>query len=299
IWVVDIQAGEGVAEDQLRHELQEMGVQVWSSSKNMDLQQLRYDLLNRIPGLSWVAVNRQGGRICVMALGRETRENEYRFRASHLYAARDGVITRSEILEGMALCKVGESVKQGQLLVSGLEDYGLYMKAVDAKGEIYGQTWYSGTLVTPQECYKKRYTGRSWTDQSILFGRKRINLSGSSSILGVLCDKMIDTKQLSLPGFRFPLMLQRITYREYILEPASLSSVDAKELLAQRWSRSLMSAMVAGTVEHTDSVCFENGGLYIMQSESICNELLSRTMPLEPPYEGEMPEWNASLMQKE
>ena len=110
---------------------------------------------------------------------------------------------------------------------------------------------------------------------------------------------MIDTKQLSLPGFRFPLMLQRITYREYILEPASLSSVDAKELLAQRWNRSLMSAMVAGTVEHTDSVCFENGGLYIMQSESICNELLSRTMPLEPPYEGEMPEWNASLMQKE
>lgn len=294
IWKVHIDAGDRETAGEIRYVLMDLGVGVWSKSKAADPQKLRYALLNRIPELSWVAVNPKGGKLTVLALPKEEQEEGTDSTPGNLVAVRDGVITESVVLEGMSLVKVGQSVQKGQILVSGIEDYGLYLKAVQAEGEIYGQTWHCGTLVTPSQRTEKRYTGRSWEEINLLFGRKFINLSGSSSILGGSCDKMIDTKQLSLPGCPFPLYLQRVTYREYTTQLLPMPREEAKDLLCRSWEACLLSSMVAGRVEETDSECFEKGGLYILQGESICHELLSRPMSLEPPEEGADPEWNGS-----
>ncbi len=289
IWKIHIDAGDPAAAEEISHVLRDMGVDLWHPSKGVDPQELRYALLNRIPDLSWVAVNPRGGKITVLALSNDPQEEEDNTSPCHLIACRDGVITESMILEGMALVKTGQSVQKGQLLVSGIEDYGIYMKAVRATGEIYGQTWHQGTMVTPSQRSVKHYTGRTYRETNLILGRKFINLQGSSSILGGTCDKMIDTEQIGLPGCPFPLYLQRVTYREYTIQAVSLPRDQALELLCGSWENSLLSAMVAGRVEKTDSVCFEEGGLYIFCGESICHELLSRPMELVPLMKGEDP----------
>ena len=289
IWNIQIHTDSDTIELQIRHVLQDYGVDIWTKSKTMEPQSLRYHLLNEIPELSWVAVNRKGGKLTVLAIETESEEQKDRSTFCHLIAARDGVITESIVLEGMDLVKVGDSVKQGQVLISGIEDYGLYMKAVRAEGEIYGQTWYQGTLVTPSTTGVKQYTGRSRQEIRILFGRKSINLSGSSSNLGVTCDKIIDTKQFSLPGYSFPLSLQRVTYREYTVIDDPMPQDVAQDLLCHSWESCLLSTMVAGRIEKTTSVCFEKGGLYVMQGESICHELLSRPIYPMPSEKGADP----------
>lgn len=290
IWKIQIKTDDSALESRIRYVLQESGIEIWSKTENLDPQELRYTLLNQIPELSWVAVNPRGGKVTVLAFPKETTENRQEETGpAHLVAARDGVITEAVILDGMALVKVGDSVTAGQLLVSGYEDYGLYLKAVRAQGEIYGQTWHSGTLVTPSKRQVKQYTGRTWTETAILFGRKLINLSGSSSNLGVTCDKIIDTEQFSLPGYSFPLSLQRVTYREYTLIDLPLDPQDAQNRLHTSWEDSLRSSMVAGRVEETAYDCFEQGGYYIYHGESICHELLSRPMSPEPSKKGDDP----------
>ena len=52
----------------------------------------------------------------------------------------DGVLTEVSVTEGMRLCAVGDTVRQGQLLVSGYEDYGLFIRPVCASAEIYART---------------------------------------------------------------------------------------------------------------------------------------------------------------
>lgn len=286
IWKMEVDAGDPEVGERILHVLSDLGVDIWARSGAVDPQELRYALLNEIPELSWVAVNPKGGRLTVLALLKPREEKKEGAAPANLIALRDGVITESVVLEGMALVKPGDSVKQGQILVSGVEDYGLYLKAVEAEGEIFGQTWHKGTLITPSQKGEKHYTGRTFQEVNIIFGRKSINLSGSSSNLGVSCDKIIDTKQLSLPGCSFPLYLQRITYREYTLADRPLTGEEARELLCRSWENSLLSSMIAGRIEDTDSLCFGKEGLYIFQGESICHELLSRPMPLEPSEKG-------------
>ena len=289
IWKIHIDVEDPDTETEIAHVLRDMGVDIWKHSKAVDPQELRYALLNRIPQLSWVAVNPRGGKLTVLALCKEREEQTSHSAPCNLVACRDGVITESVVLEGMPLVKTGQSVRAGQILVSGIEDYGIYLKAVQATGEIYGQTWRQGTLVTPSVEGIKHYTGRTSQEINLIVGRKFINLKGSSSILGGTCDKMIDTEQMCLPGCPFPLYLQRVTYREYTILEHPMPRDRALELLCGSWENCLLSSMVAGRVEKTDSVCFEEGGLYIFCGESICHELLSRPMELEPLMKGEDP----------
>ncbi len=289
VWKIRIDAGDDHAEWKIRHVLRDLGVDIWCRTEDVDPLHLRYALLNEIPELSWVAVNPKGGKLTVLALLKEKVENTADTGPCNLVAVREGVITESTVLEGMDLVKVGDSVSQGQILVSGIEDYGLYMKLVRAEGEIYGQTWYRGTLVTPSKRAVKQYTGDISHEIRIIFGRKSINLSGSSSNLGVSCDKIINTIQLSPPGCPFPLYLQRVTYREYILQDQPMPRETAQELLCRSWESCLLSSMVAGKIQQTDSVCFEKGGLYILQGESVCEELISRPMSPEPSQKGADP----------
>ena len=289
IWIIAVQVEDPEIEREIRYALREMGVDIWSPSENVDPTELRYALLNRIPELSWVAVNPKGGKITVFANTMLSQMDQETNLPRNLVAVRDGVITDSVVLEGMALVKPGDSVKKGQILISGIEDYGIYMKAVCADGEIYGQTWRQGTVVTLSQRSLKQYTGRSWQEYFILFGRKSINLSGSSRNLGVTCDKIIDTKQISPPDSALPLYLQRVTYREYVLQDQPMPRDPALELLCRSWETCLLSSMVAGRIESTDFVCFENGGLYIFQGQSVCQELLTRPMPLDPPEKGADP----------
>ncbi len=288
VWVIEVDGCETLADEKLLRTLTEMEVSVGARADNIDLQAVRTGLLKQLPELSWVAVNRTGGRLSVLACARqETESNQAPYAAADLVAVRDGVITHANISEGMRLFSIGESVREGQVLVSGFEDYGLCLKGVCASGEIYGQTWHTGSLAMPSYSMKKCYTGRTWTHRTLIVGRKRINLSGNSSFLGTLCDKITDKRQLRLPDYRFPVILETETYREYTLMQEPLSFSEAERLLLEAWQRELENSMIAGKIEQTTHHCIESGGLYVLQVKSTCNELLSRLKPMQMPYEGE------------
>ncbi len=288
VWVIEVDGCETLPDERLLRTLTELEVCVGTRAETIDLQKIRTELLKQLPELSWVAVNRSGGRICVLACAREeTKSNEPPYAAADLVAVRDGVITHANVSEGMRLFSVGESVREGQVLVSGFEDYGLCLKGVCASGEVYGQTWHTGTLVIPAFTMKKSYTGRTWTQRTLIVGRKRINLSGNSSFLGTLCDKITDKTQLTLPDYRFPVILETDTYREYTLVQESLPPSEAERILLEAWNRDLENSMIAGKIEQTTHHCIESGGLYVLQVKSTCNELISRVKPMQMLYEGE------------
>lgn len=287
IWIIEVQDCEQVDGSVILHTLLELGVDIGIWGKAVEGQTLKFELLQRIPELSWVAVNRSGGRLTILTLGREEEGEKEPLSASHLVACRDGVVTELTVLEGVELCKVGDSVSQGQTLVSGIEDYGLYLRAVEAEGEIYGQTWHEGTIVHPAKWQGKTYTGRQWTGLSMIIGRKRINFSRNSSILGASCDKMVDSIQLRLFGYEFPVCLQREIYREYCTSELTVDPQTAENRLRTAWTELVHSDMLAGRIENTQSTCIENGGLYILRGESLCHELISRSLPIQAPFEGE------------
>ena len=215
------------------------------------------------------------------ALGDSDAAAEAFFMQAGNLAARDGVLTEVSVTEGMRLCAVGDTVRQGQLLVSGYEDYGLFIRPVCASAEIYARTWHTGTVVTPAERLEKRYTGREWKQVTLIVGKKRIKLWGNSSISQQDCDKMIVEKAVRTSGYAYPLRLETAILREYVLEPAPAPQVQTEKLLQEAWRRAVQAQMLAGRIDVTQESLLMQGGLCILQAQSDCTELISRTLQLE------------------
>lgn len=287
VWVIEVQGTGQLHETQILRALEEEGVRFGTWTGDIHSQELKLKMLTKLPELSWLAVNRKGGKVTVLVSESEQRKAEENASAGHLVAAREGLITDYTVLEGMCLCARGETVQQGQLLVSGLEDYGLYLKAVRAQGEIYARTWRSGELICPEKQLQKVYTGREWTQVSLLAGNKRINLCGNSGILSATCDKMVSVREWKLPGYRFPLALEYATYREYTLKELPMEEESAKERLLFAWQNGLKEEMIAGSVESTLTELKQKDGCYILSAQSTCHEMIARRLPLLEVYEGE------------
>ena len=288
VWVITVEGEETVHEETILRQLEELGIGFGTWAPSVDSQMTKAQLLNRVPELSWLAVNRTGGKLTVLVTERSVASSaKPPYAAGSIIALRDGIITDYRILEGMRLCKRGDAVKEGQILVSGYEDYGLYLRAVCADAEIYAQTWHSGTVAMPTQRVKKSYTDRQWTQISLLVGRKRINLCGNSGIYEGSCDKMINVTEITLAGYSFPVTVETVTYREYEENAVTIDADDARAALSESWQRQTRAAMIAGTIEQTEERFLESGGLYVLHAKSTCNEMIARLVPIEEPYKGE------------
>lgn len=289
VWVMDVQGAEALHDEEILRALETLDIRPGTWGPDIDQQLTKHQMLSMLPKLSWLAVNRSGGILHVLVTERMTPQAQTPpYRVANIVAARDGVLTQVSVLEGMKLCAVGQVVSKGQLLVSGYEDYGLMVRAVCANAEIYARTWHSGTVVTPEIEYVKEYTGREWTQRTLILGRKRINLSGNSGISLPNCDKMISEKKLSLPGGEtFRVILETATYREYRLTPRAVQAEHAGELLRGAWLRMTKESLLAGSVEQTEATMLRADGLYILNAVSTCTEMIAQTVPTEELYKGE------------
>lgn len=287
VWVIQVEGADKYHEKEILRALEEEGIGFGSHGRSIDSQELRLKMLSRLPNLSWLAVNRSGAKLTVMLTEREDRNDGEKSIPGNLVAAYEGVITDFTVFEGMRLCENGETVRQGQLLVSGLEDYGIYTKAVRAQGEIYARTWHSGCLIRAASIQEKEYTGREWTQLSVILGNKRINLFGNSGIFHMSCDKMINSYNLAVSGYTFPARFEWVTYREYRTVQRPVSEKLAEETLLMAWQRLLAQKMIAGEILTTNTALTSTEKVYVLSAESNCHEMIARWMPFEQFFQGE------------
>ena len=112
-------------------------------------------------------------------------------------------------------------------------------------------------------CSAKVYTGQVIRRYSLIVGRKRINLSGNSGISDATCDKMTETKTLSLPGgYSLPVKLEIETLRPYRTVEVQVSQTLAEDALCSYARQAALSEMIAGEILGQTPALREESGLY-------------------------------------
>jgi len=101
--------------------------------------------------------------------------------AFNIVAKRDGLVKKVEVYAGTALIKEGETVKKGQVLVSGrLEsknpEFGT--RDVHALGKIIARTWYEESMPISMVYTQKLETGRTHKTVYFRFLDRRFKISG-------------------------------------------------------------------------------------------------------------------------
>ncbi|MGM9548860.1 MAG: sporulation protein YqfD [Faecousia sp.] len=256
----------------------ESGIRFGASRRAVRSEKMKNALLSALPQLQWAGVNTSG---CVATISVRERTDpqvkEMDLAVSSIVASRDGFIVSATVTRGNPLCRVGQAVKAGHVLISGYTDCGICIQATRAEGEVYAQTSRTIAAVTPSQWTVPGETAAFKRKYSLIIGKKRINLWKDSGILADSCGRMDRQYHITLPGdFRLPISLCVEEYTSYEGEMMALEPAAAEAALSKFAEGLLKQQMIAGSILGKTESVTDAGGVYRLEGTYACVEMIGR-----------------------
>ena len=280
VFFYSVSGNETVPDAQILRELQELGIGFGTYGPSIRPQELKNQMLLRIPKLQWLTVQQSG--MCARVVVRERPEKEPvldRRTPANVIAARSGVITRVSAEAGFCLCSPGQAVRSGELLVSAYTDFGYKTQVTAARAEIYAQTVRTADCVLPAAQQVKGRRGETHSTVSLWIGRRRVRLFGRDAD-GGFCEKQTERRTLTLPGgFSLPLGIEITRICEYDTRDEILQAEDVRQRLLAFVQTQAQREMIAGTIFASRVHMTERSGGYCLHAALQCEEMIARMQP--------------------
>ena len=254
------------------------GIRFGASRREVRSERVKNALLHQVPQLQWAGVNTYG---CVAVVSVRERSmaaaEEEKTEVSSIVALRDGIVTSCSATNGNLLCRPGQAVRAGEVLISGYTDCGLSIRATSAEGEVYARTKREISLISPAVYIRKAETGGMKRNISLIFGKKRINLWKDSGISTITCDRIYEEYYVTLPGgFQLPVALSVEEFRVFEPEEALAEEQCLRQRMEASAVRHVREQMVAGTIGSQSVSFLTDGECVKMAGEYICTEMIGK-----------------------
>ena len=275
-----VQGNETIPSEMILHALEAEGVGFFTDADELDMTGLKNRMLTAMPSLGFFSLNREGSFAEIIVRERaETPAVSRSAAPANVVAEKDGMILSVSASAGDAQVQPGQTVRAGQLLISGVTALDRTMLLTRAEGEVYARTWNRVDVLLPDPAGKKIYTGRERVLYRLTIGKKTINFYKSSGISYGSYDKIEEDMVLVLPGgYSLPATLTRIVLREYTLEPMRPEGADS--LLRQAADRQLLSEMAAGVIVSRRYAAHQLPGGARLLGAAECREEIGRTVEI-------------------
>ena len=139
IWIIDVEGNKTVSYNEILSACDELGVNIGTRCSQINAKAKAQELLLKMEKLSWASLNIEGCRLTVNVT-EVTEKKEDNSVATNLKAKSDGVITRIDVTSGNCVVKVGDFVKKGDLLVSGIWERADGTRFVHSIGSVMADT---------------------------------------------------------------------------------------------------------------------------------------------------------------
>ncbi len=275
---VTVEGNQFVPTKLIMENLAQCGLDFGASRQAVRSEKTKNKLLSAMPQLQWVGINTEG---CVAVVSVKERsaaaDKSVDTGVQNIVATKDGIISEMTVLRGTPLCKVGQAVRKGQVLVSGYADYGLVVKATGADAEIFANTATGFFAFSLNEKATRTAIKRQEKRYSLLIGKKLINLYKGSGISSAECVRMYKESYMTLPGgLQLPVALvtEQLIYYDIV-------SVTQKQEQAFLWMQAaaedyLRGQMLSGAIEKSDTVLSLEAGVCKLYGAYRCRELIGR-----------------------
>lgn len=257
------------------------GVSFFASRREIRSEKVKNALLEQMPELQWIGVNTVG---CVATISVKEKSTAGQIEkpsesVGSIVASRDGIIWECTVIRGNPVCKIGQAVKAGQVLVSGYTDCGISIRATRAEAEVYAQTLRDLEVITPINYRQRGAEISKDTKYSLIIGKKRINFFKDSGISDAGCVKMYKEYYLTLPGgFALPVGIVQYTNIRYSMtcaEPMQ-EEADWMYLAAEEY---LNSQMVAGVIKSRNAAVEFSDENCTLKGRYACLEMIGQFKP--------------------
>lgn len=245
VWVIEVEGNETVPDEDIISACEEIGIKEGIFSNSIEPKIARQRLLLCIDSLSWASLVVEGSRLTVDVS--ETKEAEIS-PPCNLRAATDGVIKKIDISAGECLVKVGQTVKEGDILVSGVTEKAGVTNFVAAAGSITAETVREMTFKTNFLVEEKFITGETAKRTVLEFFTLKIPL-----YLGRQTgeyDSILTKERVTFLESELPITLYTREFFFYEVMQKSLSNQEAVDDLENQLEEALIDLEIENyTVE--------------------------------------------------
>lgn len=254
VWDVQVSGNVELTEGEVIEELRACGFGVGSYLPTLRVREIENRVLMASERIGWLSINTAGTVARVQVIEHIAGENEGDSNAhgklpANLVATRDGQIEYVELYRGNCVVTVGQAVKAGELLVSGLYDNPSGgFRWTRASGRVMARTERTVVVEIPLSYEEKVYGDPVLQEIGLHFfnfSHKIFKNSGNSDLLCDIIKYNYTLRQLG--NNRLPLAFYRTEVRPYHTEWRERSPEEALELCYEQLESEL--ALLSGEVQ--------------------------------------------------
>lgn len=199
VWDIRIEGAEKGKEAVILEELSDAGLSVGKRWSKIDKSKVEINAVSDSENIAWLNVNRRGGVAYVKVSDKILyQEGEENCGTANIVASRDCVIEEIIVERGYAMVKKGESVKAGDLLISGVIPTELGGGFCYASGVVIARYNEKIEVITDNTKESKTYTDKILTGMSVNIFGKRINIFKRYRQYAGDCDIIEEKRDLRL-----------------------------------------------------------------------------------------------------
>lgn len=270
IWNIDISGNNTVTDADITKALEEIGIYEGVSTSKINTENHRNALLLKCKNISWAAINIEGSRL-TLDITEAKFKDEKDEEPSNLKADSDGIIKSVEIISGTANVKVGDAVRKGDLLVSGMLEYeDKHTEFVRARGKITAEVEKSFKITQPMKVKEKLRTGESEKRSVLSFFGIKIPLYFGKISGSYESEKTNNELFSDKPYLPIKLISKTFNYtdeKEYIL-----SEEEAKSRAIAQLEEQLNSYLGEGEIIDKKITCRKENENFVVLAQIKCQK---------------------------
>lgn len=281
VWDIRVTGNSSLTEKQVEDELRAVGFGIGSRIGERDVDEISNKLLAGSDDISWLSINFTGTVANVQIRENRAPESENETTYANIVAARDGTIDRFSVRRGRIVVGEGDTVRAGELIVSGITENNKGEIGYEAaQGEVFAVTSHRFELDIPLEYDDYSVKERKLIKKSLVFFGKSIFFYKKNCNSDVFCDTIIVEDTLSyfgLPSLPVSIVSE---YAELTESERKKRSIDAASELAFFELNKLISTELVGADILSKSITTEIGDTSLKLScDIICSENIAKRVP--------------------
>ena len=214
VWNIDIITEEKI--DNIEQDIKEVGLKIGVPKDRVNIQEIANKIRIKRDDISWIGIELKGTNAIVKIVkAKKAPEIINEKENSNIVAYKEGIITKIIAQNGTALVKVGDEVKENQILIEGkIEGKYTGTRFVHSLGEVEALVKYSRTEKFPLKTIEKVETGNKETKYKIKISNFQINFYKTLSKFKIYDTIEMEKKIKIFSNLYLPISITKIINKE-------------------------------------------------------------------------------------
>ncbi len=246
VWNVEIRVEDNLTLENILEDIENAGLKTGKLKSQVNTKEIINKIRLERQDIAWIGIELKGTNAIVKIVKSDEKpdiidENEY----CSIVSDKAGIITKINAQTGTANVKVGDTVKEGEILINGwMEGKYTGIRYVHSKGEIEAKVWHTKNKKIPYNAREKRETGNIEKKYAIKFNNFKINFNKKLSKFKIYDTIETENKLKLFSDFYLPISIIKTTNKEEEEIQKTYNVEEAKNLGIQQLQEELDKEIV-------------------------------------------------------